>query len=202
MRPTPTPPTDDPPAVPDTVDDTEAPATVPPPDDTDDPFVSPFTGAPGTGFGGAPLIPAPVQATPKFNQRVFAYIGSLPRGEQKKAKDALRNYVYGPGKMQPDDAIKRYKERRARDAQAPIGATDFDELDASDSDAEESDDDILGSKEEGGVWLRQNPPFLYYFRIHESCAGVCFTTSSNTPFALGAPILLRFSKCGKQVLVC
>jgi hypothetical protein len=118
---------------------------VPPPDDTDDAFVSPFTGAPGTGFDGAPLIPAPVQATPKFNQRVFAYIGSLPRGEQKKAKDALRNYVYGPGKMQPDDAIKRYKERRVRDAQAPVGATDFDELDASDSDAEESDDDILGA---------------------------------------------------------
>ena len=47
--------------------------------------------------------------------------------------------------MQPDDAIKRYKERRVRDAQAPVGATDFDELDASDSDAEESDDDILGA---------------------------------------------------------
>ena len=73
----------------DTVDDAEAPATVPPPDDTDDPFVSPFTGAPGTGFGGASLIPAPVQAQPKFNQRVFAYIGSLPRGEQDKAKRAL-----------------------------------------------------------------------------------------------------------------
>eukprot|EP01044_Picomonas_judraskeda_P007182 COSAG03_NODE_759_length_5968_cov_39.290169_3_plen_135_part_00 len=76
---------------------------------------------------------------------MLAYIGSLPRGEQKKAKDALRNYVYGPGKMQPDDAIERYKERRVRDAQAPIGATDFDELDASDSDAEDSDDDILGA---------------------------------------------------------
>jgi hypothetical protein len=47
--------------------------------------------------------------------------------------------------MQPDDAIERYKERRVRDAQAPIGATDFDELDASDSDAEDSDDDILGA---------------------------------------------------------
>ena len=41
VRPTPTPPTDDPPPVPDTVDDTEAPTTVPPPDDTDDAFVSP-----------------------------------------------------------------------------------------------------------------------------------------------------------------
>ena len=30
-----------------------------------------------------------------------------------------------------------------RDAQAPIGATDFDELDAGDSDAEESDDDTV-----------------------------------------------------------
>ena len=37
--------------------------------------------------------------------------------------------------MQPDDAIERYKERQVRDAQAPVGATDFDELDASDSDA-------------------------------------------------------------------
>jgi hypothetical protein len=60
-------------------------------------------------------------------------------------KRALRTYVYGPGKMQPNDAIERYKERRVRDAQAPIGRTDFDELDASDSDAEESDDDILGA---------------------------------------------------------
>ena len=44
--------------------------------------------------------------------------------------------------MQPDDAIERYKERRVRDAQAPIGATDFDDLAASDSDAEESDDTL------------------------------------------------------------
>ncbi len=130
--------------MPDTVDDAEAPATVPPPDDTDA-FVSPFTGAPGTGFDGTPLIPAPVQARPKFNQRVYAYINSLPRGEQKKATNALRNYVYGPGKMRLDDAIERYKERRVRDAQAPVGATDFDELDADDSDAEESDGDILGA---------------------------------------------------------
>ena len=36
--------------------------------------------------------------------------------------------------MQPDAAIEKYKERRVRDAQAPVGATDFDELDASDSD--------------------------------------------------------------------
>ena len=49
--------------------------------------------------------------------RIYAYIESLPRGERDKAKTALRTYVYGPGKMQPDDAIERYKERRARDAQ-------------------------------------------------------------------------------------
>jgi hypothetical protein len=47
--------------------------------------------------------------------------------------------------MQPDDALQRYKERRVRDAQAPVGSTDFDDLAASDSDAEESDDDILGA---------------------------------------------------------
>ena len=57
---TPTPSTDDPPPVPDTIDDTEAPATVPPPDDTDDSFVSPFTGEPGTGF----------DVTVMFNDRV------------------------------------------------------------------------------------------------------------------------------------
>ena len=39
------------------------------------------------------------------------------------------------GNMQPDDALQRYKERRVRDAQAPVGSTDFDDLDASDSDA-------------------------------------------------------------------
>ena len=137
VRPTPTPPTDDPPPVPGTVDDAEAPATVPPPDDIDDPFVSPFTGVPGTGFDGT-AAPAP---KPAFNQRIYAYIESLPRGEQKKATNALRQYVYGPGNMQPDEALQRYKERRVRDAQAPVGSTDFDDLAASDSDAEESDDD-------------------------------------------------------------
>jgi len=53
--------------------------------------------------------------------------------------NALRNYVYGPGRMQPDAAIEKYKERRVRDAQAPVGYTDFDDLDATDSDAEQSD---------------------------------------------------------------
>ena len=43
--------------------------------------------------------------------------------------------------MQPDKALETYKQRRVRDAQAPVGSTDFDELDASDSDAEESDGD-------------------------------------------------------------
>ena len=38
--------------LPDTVDDAEAPPTVPPPDDTDAQDPSPFTGAPGTGFDG------------------------------------------------------------------------------------------------------------------------------------------------------
>ena len=128
--PTPTPPLSDPP------DDTEAPATVPSVDDPDPSTF--FTGAPGTGFDG---VPAQTQARPKFNQRVYAYVRSLPRGEQSKAMNALRQYVYGPGRMQPDDAIERYKERRVRDAQAPIGATDFDDLAASDSDAEDSDND-------------------------------------------------------------
>ena len=81
------------------VDDAEAPATVPPPDDTDDPFVSPFTGVPGTGFDGT-VAPAP---KPTFNQRIYAYVESLPRGEKNKATDTLRQYVYGQGNVQPDD---------------------------------------------------------------------------------------------------
>ena len=64
--PTPTPPTDDPPPIPDVVDDAEAPATVPPPDDTDALDPSPFTGAPGTGFDGTAPTPR-AQARPKFN---------------------------------------------------------------------------------------------------------------------------------------
>ena len=48
------------------------------------------------------------------------------RSKQGKAMNALRQYLYDPGRMQPDDAIDRYKERRVRDAQAPISATDFD----------------------------------------------------------------------------
>ena len=58
-------------------------------------------------------------------------IDSLPRGEKDKARNALRQYVYGLGNMPPDDAIERYKERCKRDAQAPVGATDFDDLESS-----------------------------------------------------------------------
>ena len=61
--------------------------------------------------------------------------------QKQKATNTLRQYVYGPGRMQPDAAIEIYKDRRVRDAQAPVGSTDFDELDASDSDAEDSDDE-------------------------------------------------------------
>ena len=78
---------------------------------------------------------------------MYAYVDSLPRGEQNKAMNALRNYVYGPGGMQPDAAIEKYKERRVRDAQAPVGSTDFDDLDATDSDA---DDGV-----HPGVWRSQ-----------------------------------------------
>jgi hypothetical protein len=95
-----------------------------------------FTGDPGTGFDGV-TKPVSVQPQPKFNQRIYTYVQSLPRGQQKKAMNALRQYVYGPGRMQPDDAIERYRERLVRDAQAPVGSTEFDELDASDSDAED-----------------------------------------------------------------
>ena len=137
----PTPPTDDPPPIPDTVDDAEAPATVPPPDDTDAQDPSPFTGAPGTGFDGTAST-AQAQNRPKFNQRVYAYIESLPRGEKTNATKALRHYIYR-SQYQPDVALEKYKERRVRDAQAPVGSTDFDELDASDSDAEESDSDTV-----------------------------------------------------------
>ena len=84
-------------------------------DDTDALDPSPFTGAPGTGFDGTAST-ARAQARPTFNQRVYAYVRSLPRGEQGKAMNALRQYVYGPGRMQPDDAIEWYKERRVRDA--------------------------------------------------------------------------------------
>ena len=88
--PTPTPPVDDPPPIPDEpVGDTEAPSTVPLPDDTNTPDPSPFAGAPGTRFDGAAPTTS-TQSEPKFNQRVYAYISSLPRGEQDKAKRALR----------------------------------------------------------------------------------------------------------------
>jgi hypothetical protein len=53
----------------DTVDDAEAPPTVPQPDDTDAQDPSPFTGAPGTGFDGTAST-AQSQNRPKFNQRV------------------------------------------------------------------------------------------------------------------------------------
>ena len=59
--------------------------------------------------------------------------------------------------MQPDDAIERYKERRVRDAQAPVGATDFDDLAASDSDAEDSDNDT------GSFQSRRRGPMSRFF---------------------------------------
>ena len=70
-------------------------STIPPPDtDVADP--SPFTGAPGTGFSGV----ASAQPRPKFNQRVYAYVDSLPRGEQNKAMNAI-SQLDTPGECPP-----------------------------------------------------------------------------------------------------
>eukprot|EP01043_Picozoa_sp_COSAG02_P020060 COSAG02_NODE_981_length_15488_cov_27.585093_7_plen_100_part_00 len=84
--------------------------------------IRPYARAPGTGFDGTAST-AQSQNIPKFNQRVYAYIESLPRGEKRAATNILRQYVYGPGRMQPDEAIERYKDRRVRDARSRVAGT-------------------------------------------------------------------------------
>ena len=50
-------------------------------------------GGPGTGFDGV-TKPVSVQPQARFNQRIYAYVESLPRGERKKAMNALRDVVH------------------------------------------------------------------------------------------------------------
>ena len=70
----------------------------------------------------------------------------------------------------------RYNERRVRDAQAPVGATDFDDLDAEDSDAES--DDIFGGAldfPECGAfrrWCPSNPYADHMLRTNQRDLGV------------------------------
>ena len=43
----------------------------------------------------------------RHHQRAYAYVDSLPRGEQKKAMNVSRQYACGLGKMERFAAIER-----------------------------------------------------------------------------------------------
>ena len=54
------------------------------------------------------------------------YIDSLPRGEQRKAQNVMTAYRNFAG-LDGNASIARYEQRRESDAQAPVGATEFDD---------------------------------------------------------------------------
>ena len=75
------------------------------------------------------------------------YIDSLPRGEQRKAKNVMTAYRNFAGRS-ANEAIARYKQRRESDAQAPVGSTEFDDSGEEDQDLGEFDGGGDGSRDE------------------------------------------------------
>ena len=74
------------------------------------------------------------------------YIDSLPRGEQRKAQNVMTAYRNFAG-LDGNAAIARYEQRRESDAQAPVGATEFD-----DSGEEDQELGEFGSGLDGGAF--------------------------------------------------
>ena len=74
------------------------------------------------------------------------YIDSLPRGEQRKAQNVMTAYRNFAG-LDENAAIARYEQRRESDAQAPVGATEFD-----DSGEEDQELGEFGSGLDGGAF--------------------------------------------------
>ena len=74
------------------------------------------------------------------------YIDSLPRGEQRKAQNIMTAYRNFAG-LDGNAAIARYEQRRESDAQAPVGATEFD-----DSGEEDQELGEFGSGLDGGAF--------------------------------------------------
>jgi hypothetical protein len=74
------------------------------------------------------------------------YIDSLPRGEQRKAQNVMTAYRNFAG-LDGNAAIARYEQRRESDAQAPVGATEFD-----DSGEEDQELGEFGSGVDGGAF--------------------------------------------------
>jgi len=72
--------------------------------------------------------------TPFSIGEIPEYLDSLSRGERKKAETAIRQYMTGPRKLNSLEALAAYKERKRRDAQAPVGATEFDDSGDEDQD--------------------------------------------------------------------
>ena len=69
-----------------------------------------------------------------FTKAIRDYIDSLPRGEKQYAENTIRLYMTGPAQLDAAEALERFMERRGRDAQAPVGATEFDDSGDEDQD--------------------------------------------------------------------
>ena len=81
-----------------------------------------------------------------ITQSMQTYIDSLPRGEQRKAQNVMTAYRNFAG-LDGNAAIARYEQRRESDAQAPVGATEFD-----DSGEEDQELGEFGSGLDGGAF--------------------------------------------------
>ena len=99
------------------------------------------------------------QTSPRSRRRIGrtapmpaqAYVASLPRGEQRRAAQAIRVAMEGPAQLSAPEAVRLFKARRIRDAQAGSQPDEFVD------DGEE--DQPLGEQGGGGFesWMAKHP---------------------------------------------
>ena len=92
--------------------------------------MAPASPAPRSAPASKPSAPRRIQTgrTPRvFNAAIEDYLESLPRGERQRAANTMRLYITGPAQLPAGEALARYKERRVRDARAPVGGTEYDD---------------------------------------------------------------------------
>eukprot|EP01046_Picozoa_sp_COSAG06_P090838 COSAG06_NODE_37147_length_438_cov_2.486726_1_plen_123_part_00 len=87
-----------------------------------------------SGFDFTSVRPEKPTRKVTFNAATRDYVASLPRGERQRAENTIRLYMVGPAQLSADAALARFKQRRVRDAQAPVGDTAFDDSGEEDQD--------------------------------------------------------------------
>jgi hypothetical protein len=92
-----------------------------------------------SGFDFTSVRPKKPKRTVTFNAAIRDYVASLPRGERQRAENTIRLYMAGPAELSADAALARFKDRRVRDARAPVGDTAFDDSGEEDQDLGEFD---------------------------------------------------------------